>query len=440
MKVKLLVLFTSLYLAGCAAYKELKPDPGVSSVEDGYIEIKDGGDKFELKKDKKYFIKFPAPLQKNFYLVINVDNKDLMQTYLTPYFDDGKGQITKIEDESTDPLKICYYPVDNSVQNFYWVIESVQYDIVLNMDYRYVPQWRYKFETKYAQFQEALTNNTVDRIPYTGLGTTSKLTDFDFGKEVSRTKDMTSNLNQVEKELKDIENIFPPSILNTDDEAYQNYRTLKKQVEDELAFQKDYQVWVDVMNKEKSSRRNATAFDEAVPEILTLFENKNAYDSNILGESKKVLFGRLTELVPYYEKKLADKRDTSPIDLKTDELEKIYQSAGEPVPGNVSEINKFVTDFNAQAQSLQTAQAQPQIHSTQNVQTVPNVAGPNWVKVGERVELLAPINDSLAVYIDLIGGLKHKTLSSLDSTKYLLFGMKELAGRESVLTIYLPRK
>ena len=356
MKVKLLVLFTSLYLAGCAAYKELKPDPGVSSVEDGYIEIKDGGDKFELKKDKKYFIKFPAPLQKNFYLVINVDNKDLMQTYLTPYFDDGKGQITKIEDESTDPLKICYYPVDNSVQNFYWVIESVQYDIVLNMDYRYVPQWRYKFETKYAQFQEALTNNTVDRIPYTGLGTTSKLTDFDFGKEVSRTKDMTSNLNQVEKELKDIESIFPTSILNTDDEAYQNYRTLKKQVEDELAFQKDYQVWVDVMNKEKSSRRNATAFDEAVPEILTLFENKNAYDSNILGESKKVLFGRLTELVPYYEKKLADKRDTSPIDLKTDELEKIYQTAEEPVPGNVSEINKFVTDFNAQAQSLQTTE------------------------------------------------------------------------------------
>ena len=217
MKVKIFILLTSIYFAGCAAYKELEPDPEVSSIEDGYIEIKDGDDNFELKKDKKYFIKFPAPFQKNFYLVINVDNKDLMQTFLTPYFDDGKGEMIKIEDESTDPLKTCYYPVDNSVQNFYWVIESVQYDLVLNIDYRFVPQWRYKFETRYAQFQESLTNNSVDRVPFDGLGVRTQLSDFDFGTEVTRTKDMTSNLNQVQTELNEIESIFPPSILNTDD-------------------------------------------------------------------------------------------------------------------------------------------------------------------------------------------------------------------------------
>jgi hypothetical protein len=210
MKVKILMLLTSIYLAGCAAYKELKPDPEVSSIENGYIEIKDGDDNFELDKDKKYFMKFPAPFEKNFYLVINVDNKDLMQTYLTPYFDDGKGQIIKIEDESNDPLKTCYYPIDNSVQNFYWVIESVQYDIILNMEYRYIPQWRYKFETKYGQFQETVANNTVDRAPYNGLGVSTKLTDFDFGKEVSRTKEMTASLEKVQTGLNEIESIFPP--------------------------------------------------------------------------------------------------------------------------------------------------------------------------------------------------------------------------------------
>ena len=358
MKVKILILLTSMYLAGCAAYKELKPDPEVSSVENGYIEIKDGDDNFELDKDKKYFMKFPAPSQKNIYLVINVDNKDLMQTYLTPYFDDGKGQIIKIEDESADPLKTCYYPVDNSVQNFYWVIESVQYDVVLNMDYRFVPQWRYKFETKYAQFQETLANNTVDRVPYNGLGVSTKLTDFDFGAEVTKTRNMTANLEKVQTELNEIESIFPPSILNTQDEAYQNYRTIKKQVEEELAFQKNYQAFVNVMDKEKVSRRNAVALDEAVPDILTLFENKNAYDANVLAETKKTILGRLPELVPYYEKKLADKRDTSPIELRTDELEKAYQAAGETPPANVSEINKFVKNFNTQLQSLKDTESE----------------------------------------------------------------------------------
>ncbi len=358
MKSKILVLLTSIYLAGCAAYKELKPDPEVSSVEDGYIEIKDGDDNFELDKDKKYFMRFPATFDKNFYLVINVDNKDLMQTYLTPYFDDGKGQIIKIEDESNDPLKTCYYPIDNSVQNFYWVIESVQYDIKLNMDYRYVPQWRYKFETKYAQFQETLTINTVDRGLYKGLGISTKLTDFDFGQEVNKTKKMTANLEQVQTELNEIESIFPSSILNTNDEAYQNYRNIKKQVEDELTFQKHYKAFVNVMSKEKSSRRNAAALDEAVPEILTLFENKNAYDANVLTETKNVLLNRLPELIPYYEKKLADKRDTSPIELQTDDLEKIYKAVGESVPANISEINKFVQNFNSQLQSLKKTEAE----------------------------------------------------------------------------------
>ena len=357
MKVKILVLLTSMYLAGCAAYKELKPDPEVSSVADGYIEIKDGDDNFELEKDKKYFVHFPAPFDKNFYLVINVDNKDLMQTFLTPYFDDGKGQIVKIEDESADPLKTCYYPVDNSVQNFYWVIESVQYDLVLNMDYRFVPQWRYKFETRYAQFQETLTNNTVDRVPYNGIGLSTQLSDFDFGTEVSRTIDMTSSLKQVEKELEEIESIFPPSILNTEDEAYQNYRTIKKEVQEELGFQKNYHAFVNVMDKEKSSRRNAAAFEEAVPDILTLFEQKDSYPNNVLAQTKKVIFSRLPELVPYYEKKLADKRDSEPIALKTDQLEKVYQSAGKTVPANVSALNNFVKMFNGQIQSLNTIES-----------------------------------------------------------------------------------
>ena len=44
----MLVSLSILIVTGCAAYKELKPKPEVSFVENGYIEILDKDEKFEL--------------------------------------------------------------------------------------------------------------------------------------------------------------------------------------------------------------------------------------------------------------------------------------------------------------------------------------------------------------------------------------------------------
>jgi len=354
MKIKFFVLLASIYLMGCAAYKELKPEPKITPFEGTYIEIKAGEKNFELKKDKKYFMKFPAPAEKNFYLVLNAENKDLMETFLTPYFDDGKGEIIRIKDESSDPLRLSYYAVDNSVQNFYWVIQSVKYDLILRMDYRYVPQWRYQFETKYTQFQETLVNNTVERTAYKGIGIDYNLEGLNLTDEIRNVSDRTDNLKLVEKELNDIARIFPASILNTTDEAYQNYRQIKAQVEEELKFQNDYLAVLTVFNKERSTRQNTAAFIEAIPEFNAFFRQKERFPVNVRDEAKRLVIGRMPEIVPHYERSLSAKQDIEPITMNSEGIQELYQLNNASVPENVSALINFVTTFNKQARAVRS--------------------------------------------------------------------------------------
>ena len=83
-------------MAGCAAYKELEPVPQISFLEDGYIELLDDQEKFELDEGDKYFIRFPKAEKENTYLVLEFDDKSPIISYLTRAFDDGKGSIIKI--------------------------------------------------------------------------------------------------------------------------------------------------------------------------------------------------------------------------------------------------------------------------------------------------------------------------------------------------------
>ena len=55
---KFFVMF--LLLSGCAGYKELEPQPPLSNVERGYVELKVKNENFKLEQNKKYFMKFPG--------------------------------------------------------------------------------------------------------------------------------------------------------------------------------------------------------------------------------------------------------------------------------------------------------------------------------------------------------------------------------------------
>ena len=64
MKIKIVIVLAALFLIRCAAYKELKPDPEVTFKENGFIEIKDSDENFELDKDKKYFKYYNLPMSR----------------------------------------------------------------------------------------------------------------------------------------------------------------------------------------------------------------------------------------------------------------------------------------------------------------------------------------------------------------------------------------
>ena len=65
------LIYISLNLTGCAAYKQLEPEPLIVPQEQvGFTKIKKGEKEFILKKGKKYFMEFPLPPEKNFYLVL----------------------------------------------------------------------------------------------------------------------------------------------------------------------------------------------------------------------------------------------------------------------------------------------------------------------------------------------------------------------------------
>jgi hypothetical protein len=69
-KVLSVAICTALFMISCAPYKQLKPKPLLSPMEQGYFEIKNDKKDFELKKEKKYFVQFPAPQEDHFYIVL----------------------------------------------------------------------------------------------------------------------------------------------------------------------------------------------------------------------------------------------------------------------------------------------------------------------------------------------------------------------------------
>ena len=157
LKICFIVIILAV-LAGCSTYKELKPEPPLSSAERGYIPLTDGEKNFELKQSDKYYIRFPRPQQEYFYLVVTTPAVAFTRSFFTDAFDDGAGTIIKKNDQAGHD-SVSVYAIDTTTQFSFWVIDSVLKDGQLPMTYRYLPQWRYTFETKFAIYQKNLVDN-----------------------------------------------------------------------------------------------------------------------------------------------------------------------------------------------------------------------------------------------------------------------------------------
>ena len=357
MKARVWLAGLLLIIPGCAAYKELEPKPDILPVENGYIELKKDKDNFELDKDKKYFIKFPSPSRDHFYLVLVTRSKPAIHSYLTEKFNDGKGEIVPIVDEAVSSDSIFVYAIGPQVATYYWVIDGVRQDLVLPLKYRYVPQWRYTFETRYAEFQNTLASNTVDPSTYNSIDVNFDFEHFDFMHEMPYLQDRTQKMKSMKDELLKLENIFPPDIAARKDTAYEKYVAFKKKVDDELQFQENYLAVMTLFKKEMETRGNTQSFLDAVPSFTGTVSQRERFPSRILVKASQVLLKRLGEVKPYFDGILRNKNSITPISPQPslDAISKLYQACGQPIDGETESILQFIDRFNVEASGLQAS-------------------------------------------------------------------------------------
>ncbi|MEW6511931.1 MAG: hypothetical protein AB1428_13350 [Bacteroidota bacterium] len=343
-------------IGGCATFKELEPKPELSPLERGYIELKNDEENFRLDKDKHYFIRFPRPARDNFALVLRINAKPALSSYLTRQFDDGKEPIVRITDEAGPRDSLSVYPIDMSAPVYYWVIDTVRQDLDLEMTYRYVPRWRFTFETKYAGLKATLAGNVADRSVYNGAPGAASIDAVDFASELDAVESRTARLSAMNEQLKAVAGLFPPDIAAARDTAYLNYTALRSAVEDELQFQKNYATSLGVFQKEKSTWGNTGAFLREAGTFAEFLSQRDRYPSHIIDKARKAFSSRLTDAVPFYERQLQRKRDSKPFapSPSLEPVAALFTAMGR-TPSDFEALRAFVQQFNLEADGLQNA-------------------------------------------------------------------------------------
>ncbi len=347
-----------LVLSGCAAYKELTPKPALSPAERGYVELRNDDEYFKLEKDTKYFIKFPRPERNQFYLVLKLSSKRSLSYYLTSRFENGDGPRQEIADEWAGNDTMSVYGVDTSVPTYFWVIEQVRNDVELLMHYRYVPQWRFTFENKYAEFKGILANNMVDRSTYNAIDRHFDFSTFPFADRISLLTTASRNVGGLREELERLQSVFPPNIAAMRDTAYEQYVQLKDQADNEYQFQQNYLRVLNVFNRERQTQGDVGRFVEAAPMFAEFMNEKARYTGGVAEKAREVFTRRLRDVPAYYDQQLRAKRDTRKIvfDAPMSNARALYTALEMALPEDFRTMMDFVDRYNVEASAMQTVQ------------------------------------------------------------------------------------
>jgi hypothetical protein len=358
MKIRTPFVLLLALLSGCATFKELEPVPPVQSGERGYIELRNDKENFLLKRDDKYFIRFPRPLDMHFYLVLQTNAKRQVHNYLTATFHDGEPPIVPIADETADQDSLSVFPVDSTNAEYFWVIDTVYQDLPLTLQYRYVPQWRYTVETKYDLFRSILANNSVDRRSYDSMGPQFDFSAFKASSEQQKLRQSNKQLTGMNDELLKLEQVFPVNIASSKDTMYLRYVGLRDDTKAELAFQSDYDAILTILQRESETKGDFAAFMDRASEFENILLQKDRFRAPILEYLKGVYVQRLAEALPHYDAQLQKRDDLSTIDIKPSfaSVEKLYAACGQKMPDELRDVREFVKGFNALAQKVKNAE------------------------------------------------------------------------------------
>ncbi|HPN37239.1 MAG TPA: hypothetical protein PL041_02465, partial [Melioribacteraceae bacterium] len=342
-----------LFFTACSTYKQLSPDPKLESKEQGFLPVKDDDENFVLKGDKKYYIEFPKSEIGNYYLILSSPNKSLFQTYFTDFFDDGEGEMTKAKNENQDIDSLWVYKIGKEKEKYYWVIEKVgKEEAPLMLNYRYAPIWRFKFEVKYEKYKEILAKNTINKNFYNAIDGNYNFGNINFASEIKLAETRKNAIDEMNNELAELENIFPDELLNSNDVAYQNYVELKKNVKDELLFNKNYTLVCKVFNA--TGKQDMNEFLEYTEEMTELLSYPNRYTSGIVDRAKKDIANKLSGVTNYVLGKLQNKNDLSIIELPADiqKIDNLYRLSSKNIPNDFSDAVNYITKFNRQAEQM----------------------------------------------------------------------------------------
>jgi hypothetical protein len=349
-----LALLAAAILGGCAAYKELQPEPAVSFIASGFIEIKDDDDNFELDEGNKYFIRFPQPTTDNIYLVLVINNKPNIRSYLTRAFDGGETPAIKINDESDDPINLSLFSLDRSIPTFYWVIEEVNEDMILQMEYRYVARWRYKFETKQAQFEQIYQQNRQPRFLLDSIGVSIQPDQVNFEQELQRLSARTDEIRQVNEQLSEIESIFPENILNSEDASYRQYVEFKNKVATQLIFQERFYRFLDIYNLFSTKRASGQGTIKRLPEILDFFDQSDTYPKNVSRTAAKLLNPLIPDAVSFVESEIRQKENSTTIEYNPFQISRLYDISGRTKDKEFSSMKSFIEAYNTSSDTYQS--------------------------------------------------------------------------------------
>jgi hypothetical protein len=354
----ILLITIAVMLAGCSTYKELKPEPPLSSAEQGYVSLTDGEKDFQLKQSDKYFVKFPRPQQEYFYLVLTTPATAFTRSFFTDAFDDGEGTINKKKDQAGQD-SVSVYAIDTTTQFSFWVIDSVLKDGLLPMTYRYVPQWRYTFETKFALYQKNLANNIVDRTIYNAINPEYNIDGIDISSALEELRPKNGRLKEMHTELLKLESVFPKNISASKDTAYRDYAAFRTRVNDELQFQANYDDVLSVLQKEAETRGNMSAFLGETNFFVKFLTSAKKYREPIVKRVKILLLGRLEGALEYYQNQIRAKDDLSAIELSPSPaaVDAFFPACDTKVPEEFGGLKRFVELCNGEVVAAQKTDA-----------------------------------------------------------------------------------
>ena len=397
MRIYSAIPFILFLLGGCATFKELEPAPPLQPAERGFIELRNDKENFLLKKDNKYFIKFPGPVDVHFYLVLQTSAKRTVHNYCTTTFNDGKPPILPILDETADQDSLSVFAIDTSNACYYWVIDTVYQDISLSIRYRYVPQWRYAVENKYDLYRRILVDNSIDRHAYEAMGPQFNFIAFDAATEQQKLQVKNKSLSAMNSELIKLEKVFPANIAASHDTMYQRYVGLGDDSRREIQFQADYDIVLSILQKESETKGNFIAFMNRSQEFEQFLNQKNRFRAPILEYLKSVFLRRLKEALSSYEAQLSGKNDISDIELKPPigDVEKLFIACGQKLPYDLIQVRNYVNEFNVLATGVRDAETTYEAVTSAMQQKAPwpeNSYYPELISKLEKAKIAIPEN------------------------------------------------